>query len=122
MRPDSQVELPTGPPGAPQGPQSTRWSNALDARIRPSERIRRRIESLLDEADGAVRQNDWGTVRARAEAALVGQHAFGALKAPVTMVTAPHTPVPFAASLEDLYMPNAANIEAAVRAVFGYAG
>ena len=54
--------------------------------------------------------------------ALVGQHAFGALKAPVTMVTAPHTPVPFAAALEDLYMPDAANIEAAVRAVFDYAG
>ena len=38
------------------------------------------------------------------------------------MVTAPHTPVPFAASLEDLYMPDAAKIEAAVRSVFGYAG
>lgn len=52
--------------------------------------------------------------------ALVAEHAFGALKAPVTMVTAPHTPVPFAGNLEDLYMPDAAKIEAAVRSVVGY--
>ena len=30
------------------------------------------------------------------------------------MVTAPHTPVPFSDALEDLYIPNAAKIEAAV--------
>lgn len=52
--------------------------------------------------------------------ALVAQHAFHALKAPVTMVTAPHTPVPFAGTLEDLYMPDAAKIETAVRSVIGY--
>ena len=38
------------------------------------------------------------------------------------MVTAPHTPVPFAAGLEDLYVPNAASIAAAVRSVLEYAG
>ncbi len=54
--------------------------------------------------------------------ALIAQHAFGALKAPVTMVTAPHTPVPFAGALEDLYMPDAARIETAVRSVAGYSG
>ncbi len=50
-------------------------------------------------------------------AALVSQHAFDALKAPVRMVTPPHTPVPFAAELEDLYIPSVENIAAAVREV-----
>ncbi len=50
-------------------------------------------------------------------AALVAQNAFGALKAPIRMVTAPHTPVPFAANLEDLYKPDAAKIGQAVKQV-----
>ncbi len=53
--------------------------------------------------------------------ALVTENAFGALKAPVKMVTPPHTPVPFAPELEDLYIPTPEKIEAAVRAVAGYA-
>ncbi len=53
-------------------------------------------------------------------AALIGQNVFGALKAPVRMVTPPHTPVPFAPELEDAYIPNDAKIEAAVREVAGY--
>jgi pyruvate/2-oxoglutarate/acetoin dehydrogenase E1 component len=52
--------------------------------------------------------------------ALVSQEAFGALKAPIRMVTPPHTPVPFAAELEDLYIPDPDKIEAAVRAVASY--
>ncbi len=52
--------------------------------------------------------------------ALVSQEAFGALKAPIRMVTPPHTPVPFAAELEDLYIPSPDKIEAAVRDVAGY--
>ena len=48
-------------------------------------------------------------------AAFVGQNAFGALKAGIQMVTAPHTPVPFAPSLEDLYVPSADSIASAVR-------
>ena len=52
--------------------------------------------------------------------ALVSQEAFGALKAPIRMVTPPHTPVPFAPELEDLYIPNPDKIEAAVREVVGY--
>ncbi|MAY87871.1 MAG: alpha-ketoacid dehydrogenase subunit beta [Pseudooceanicola sp.] len=48
-------------------------------------------------------------------AALVASQAFDALKAPVGMVTCPHTPVPFAPNLEDAYMPSAEKIEAAVR-------
>jgi pyruvate dehydrogenase E1 component beta subunit len=52
--------------------------------------------------------------------AIVAQDAFGALKAPIQMVSAPHTPVPFSDALEDLYIPSAAQIEAAVVKVMGY--
>ena len=52
--------------------------------------------------------------------ALVAQHAFRALKAPIAMVTAPHTPVPFADNLEDLYKPDADRIASAVRAAMEY--
>lgn len=55
-------------------------------------------------------------------AALIAQNAFDALKAPVKIVSAPHTPVPFAPSLEDAYIPDAAKIEAAVRQVAEYVG
>jgi pyruvate/2-oxoglutarate/acetoin dehydrogenase E1 component len=47
--------------------------------------------------------------------ATVAQEAFKALKGPIQMVTAPHTPVPFSATLEDLYVPSASAIAAAVR-------
>ncbi len=50
-------------------------------------------------------------------AALVADKAFGALKAPIRRVTAPHTPVPFAPTLEDLYIPSPAQIAAAMREV-----
>ncbi len=53
-------------------------------------------------------------------AALIGQNVFGALKAPVKMVTPPHTPVPFAPELEDAYIPSVERIEATVRDVAGY--
>ncbi|MBC2659591.1 alpha-ketoacid dehydrogenase subunit beta [Pseudomonas sp. MSSRFD41] len=49
--------------------------------------------------------------------ALVAQKAFASLKAPIEMVTAPHTPVPFSDALEDLYIPDAAKIENAVLTV-----
>jgi pyruvate dehydrogenase E1 component beta subunit len=52
--------------------------------------------------------------------ALIAQEAFGDLRAPIRLVTAPHTPVPFSDSLEDLYKPDAAGIESAVRQVAGY--
>ena len=50
-------------------------------------------------------------------AGLVAEKAFGDLKAPVRMVTAPHTPVPFAANLEAEYLPTATDIETAVRSI-----
>ncbi|MFD7992252.1 alpha-ketoacid dehydrogenase subunit beta [Streptomyces mexicanus] len=48
-------------------------------------------------------------------AALVAQEAFGALRAPIEMVTAPHTPVPFAQTLEQLYIPDAQKVANAVK-------
>lgn len=45
--------------------------------------------------------------------ALVAQNAFKSLRAPIKMVTPPHTPVPFAGELEDLYVPSPARIQAA---------
>jgi acetoin:2,6-dichlorophenolindophenol oxidoreductase subunit beta len=53
-------------------------------------------------------------------AGLVAQEAFGALRAPIQQVTGPHTPVPFADSLEDLFIPDAARIAAAVKTVADY--
>ncbi|AUT70913.1 alpha-ketoacid dehydrogenase subunit beta [Paraburkholderia terrae] len=49
-------------------------------------------------------------------AALAAQKAFHSLKAPVGIVTAPHTPTPFSGVLEDLYIPSADKIAAAVKA------
>jgi acetoin:2,6-dichlorophenolindophenol oxidoreductase subunit beta len=49
--------------------------------------------------------------------ATVAQQAFGALRAPIEMVTAPHTPVPFAGNLEDLYIPDAQRVVNAVKSV-----
>ena len=53
-------------------------------------------------------------------AALIADQAFGSLKAPIKMVTAPHAPVPFSPALEDLYVPSVARIEAAAQEVNGY--
>jgi len=53
-------------------------------------------------------------------AGIVAQKAFGALKAPIEQVTAPHVPVPFSDALEDLYVPGVAQIEAAVIRVKEY--
>src|SRR5664280_3807855 len=49
--------------------------------------------------------------------AQVVSEAFGDLLAPVKMVSPPHVPVPFAASLEDLYMPSTQDIVNAVKTV-----
>ena len=53
-------------------------------------------------------------------ASLVAQKGFGSLRAPIEMVTAPHTPVPFSGALEDLYIPSPEKIEAAVRKTTAY--
>jgi len=49
-------------------------------------------------------------------AALVANRAFDHLDAPPQLVTAPHTPVPFSAVLEDVYIPSPERIVDAVRA------
>lgn len=46
---------------------------------------------------------------------IVAEQAFHALRAPIRKITAPHTPVPFAPSLEDAYIPSEARIEQAIR-------
>jgi acetoin:2,6-dichlorophenolindophenol oxidoreductase subunit beta len=53
-------------------------------------------------------------------AGLVANKGFAALRAPIEMVTSPHTPVPFARELEKAYLPSAAGIEAAVRKALAY--
>ena len=50
-------------------------------------------------------------------AGIVASKAFHLLKAPVKLVTAPHTPVPFARELERAYIPGPDRIEAAIREV-----
>ena len=52
-------------------------------------------------------------------AALVAQNAFDALRAPIRMVTSPHSPVPFSPALEDVFVPSPERIAAAVRGVLG---
>ncbi|AIO65705.1 alpha-ketoacid dehydrogenase subunit beta [Burkholderia oklahomensis] len=47
-------------------------------------------------------------------AALIAQRAFRSLRAPIELVTAPHTPVPFASVLEELYIPSSDAIAQAV--------
>jgi acetoin:2,6-dichlorophenolindophenol oxidoreductase subunit beta len=49
-------------------------------------------------------------------AAIVADEGFKYLKAPIKRISAPHTPVPFAPSLEKLYIPSPDAIAAAVRA------
>lgn len=53
-------------------------------------------------------------------AALVASKALAALKAPPELVTAPHSPIPFAPELERAYVPSPQKIEAAVRKAMGY--
>jgi pyruvate/2-oxoglutarate/acetoin dehydrogenase E1 component len=47
---------------------------------------------------------------------IVAEKAFHSLRAPIAKVAAPHSPVPFAPSLEDIYVPTVERIESAVRA------
>ena len=53
-------------------------------------------------------------------AATVANKAFSSLKAPPQMVTAPHSPVPFARELESAYLPSQARIVDAVRTALAY--
>lgn len=53
-------------------------------------------------------------------AALVVEHGFDCLDAPIRRVTAPHTPVPATPSLEAHYVPDTSAIVTAVRATLDY--
>lgn len=52
--------------------------------------------------------------------ALVAREAFGSLQAPIEMVTAPHTPVPFSDALESMYIPDAQQVVNAVKKVMSW--
>ncbi|WIX80276.1 alpha-ketoacid dehydrogenase subunit beta [Amycolatopsis carbonis] len=52
--------------------------------------------------------------------ALVAREGFASLRAPIEMVTPPHTPVPFADALEDLYIPGPQQVVNAAKAVVGW--
>ena len=49
--------------------------------------------------------------------AVVAQHGFWSLQAPIARVTTPHTHMPFNADLEKLLLPNADKIVSEVRAL-----
>ena len=55
------------------------------------------------------------------ESAQVQHAAFDELDAPVERVGAPFAPVPFSPPLEDAYLPDRADVVAAVRATLGAA-
>lgn len=52
-------------------------------------------------------------------AAIVAENAMGALDAPIERVAAPDSPVPFSAPLEDAFLPQAAQIVAQAKRMFG---
>lgn len=52
--------------------------------------------------------------------AIIAEHAFELLDAPLVRLAAPDTPVPFSPPLEDFFRPNAAKIAAAVRQLAAY--
>lgn len=52
-------------------------------------------------------------------AALVADKAFDSLDAPIKRITAPHTPVPFAPILEDLYLPSPEKVIQVVSELIG---
>ena len=82
-------------------------------------------EAILDsvEATGRLVVVDESPPRCSLAADIVGlvaNHAFGSLKAPPQMVTAPHTPIPFARELERAWLPSPDKIEQAVRKTLAY--
>ena len=66
---------------------------------------------VVDEAPG---RGSW----ASEVAALLGELAFDYLDAPITRVTAPNTPVPFAPTMERFYVPSEERIAEAVCRLF----
>jgi pyruvate dehydrogenase E1 component beta subunit len=82
-----------------------------------------RTTSPLDEGTGRLVVVDEAHPRCNIAtdiSALVARKAFGSLRAPIEMVTAPHTPVPFSTALEDIYIPDAQRVVNAVKTVTGW--
>jgi pyruvate/2-oxoglutarate/acetoin dehydrogenase E1 component len=82
-------------------------------------------EAILDsvEATGRLVIVDESTPRcslASDISGMVASRAFSALRAPIEMVTAPHSPIPFARELEAAWVPSAAGIEAAARRTLAF--
>lgn len=53
-------------------------------------------------------------------AALIGEHAFEHLDAPIVRLAPPDTPVPYSPPLEEFFLPNASKIADAIRALAEY--
>jgi len=53
-------------------------------------------------------------------AALIAERAFESLDAPIVRMAPPDTPVPYAPSLEDFFLPNAEKVGKAIRALYEY--
>lgn len=53
-------------------------------------------------------------------AALIAEHAFADLDAPIVRVAPPDTPVPYSPPLEEFFLPNATKIAEAIRALAAY--
>ncbi len=53
-------------------------------------------------------------------AALIAERAFESLDAPIVRVAPPDTPVPYSPTLEDAFLPNAAKVGEAIRALHEY--
>jgi pyruvate/2-oxoglutarate/acetoin dehydrogenase E1 component len=53
-------------------------------------------------------------------AAIIVEEAFDDLDGPIRRVTAPDTPVPYAASLEDAFIPQVEDVVRAARELFAY--
>jgi 2-oxoisovalerate dehydrogenase E1 component beta subunit len=53
-------------------------------------------------------------------AAIVAESAFDRLDGPILRLTAPDTPVPFSAPLEEAFLPNAVKIAAAIERLVAY--
>jgi 2-oxoisovalerate dehydrogenase E1 component beta subunit len=53
-------------------------------------------------------------------AALIAEHAFAHLDAPIVRLAPPDTPVPYSPPLEEFFLPNASKIADAIRALAAY--
>lgn len=53
-------------------------------------------------------------------AALISERAFESLDAPIVRMAPPDTPVPYAPTLEDFFLPNAEKVGKAIRALYEY--